>query len=697
MKKGIMLLLLVFGIVVVVAITIWTMFGSGSGSGSGSGPGSGNEGFSSDTGLLANERQKLQFEGQRRYNDLARIQSPDANVAPGDIQKAIQQVVPVLSNTDATGDGSTKNESMIKLIQTQLGLVGADNETLIPGNITQTGVLSQKIAVCENLRVTNENDCDVLGRPEYSECGICHKDGTDSKGNAVRGIGMFISKDDQIRANEVAESTQGVAQYSPTIGKCDPKNFTMAKNHCKHRLNQLLCESAGAATSANKCAYCFGGQSAGSSGLIYVGPKLPAFDAYLNISHPGTTGKWVSITGSRTPLDAAQPYDATQILQPQQIRINIKENDSVSIALNGMPGVWCAWLSSIDGKRIVPIDVGMSPASIVPGEAAHIAGDKRSPRVTRVVSPDPRWSAFSQSVPANVLWYSRNASFAPNTIITFSFQVPATLMDPSPPMVAGTGEGSVWDGLIEYAETLKQCPTGPMIYTENGTAMMNANSCFKANGSFNPTAHCMQELFLGSGGETAGTLYPKTDADAAAMAVHNSLDDTVTYLNGLANIAIYGVDANGAPVDFKTFRDASMKMLGRTPGNPCDMDNDPNNGTVNYSPECLDYLWRTADKVPGTPEQVFTNANDPANIPYSKCGVNGTMAPLKSNGAPNPDAIQYPTTVPLDVIRSDYKKIFDSAQNSSNFDGQVDMIGKCYGASLKPPGSNAIAVKKGSA
>jgi hypothetical protein len=679
MKKNIMLLSIV--LVIFIAITIWGVLNYYQ-------KGEYAEGFAADSTLLNNERQKLQFEGGKRYNDLGRIQSPEANVDPGEVKKAIQQVVPVLSNTN-TGTTSN-NESMIKLIQTQLGLTTAENTILIPGNTSQTGVVSQKIAVCEALRVNGEEDCEVLGRPEYSECGICHKDGVDSKGKPVRGVGMFISIDDQIRANEVAESTQGTAVYKPTIGKCAPKNFTMAKNHCKHRHNQIICESAGAATLSNKCAYCFGGTSAESSGLIYVGPKLPSYDAYLNISHPGTVGVWPTITGSRDSLAAAPSYNKSMKLQPQKIRINIKENDVVSISLKGMPDVWCAWLSDSEGKRIVPIDVGMSPSSITPEESAYIAGDKRSLRVTRVVSSDPLWSSYSKLVPTNVLWYSRNLSYEPSTSVTFSFNVPATLMDPSPPMVAGTGEGSFWDIFREREETVKQCPTGPMIYTENGSAMMNANSCFKANGSFNPTLNCMQGLFLGTGGETAGKLYPTTEAAAAALAVKNSLDDTVSFLNGLANIAIYGVDENGSPVDFKTFRDASIKMLGRVPGNPCDMDKDPNNGVVNYSPECLDYLWRTVDKVPGTPEQVFADGSELANIPYLKCGLNGTMAPLKSNGSPNPAAKKYPNSVPLDTIRAEYKKIFDDAQNSSNFDGQVNNIGKCYGASLNPPGASEV-------
>ena len=91
------------------------------------------------------------------------------------------------------------------------------------------------------------------------------------------------------------------------------------------------------------------------------------------MSHPGTTGTWPTVTGSRNALDAATPYDAKQILQPTSIRIHVKENDLVSIAIKGMPNVWCAWLSDKDGKRVVPIDVGMSPASISPGKAALTA------------------------------------------------------------------------------------------------------------------------------------------------------------------------------------------------------------------------------------------------------------------------------------------------------------------------------------
>ena len=674
MKKGI--LFLSIALVILVAIlfalnitTTWPV-----------------EGFKADVGLLVNERQKLQFEGERRYNDLARMQTPDANVNPGDVQKAIEQVIPVLSNTDT--NTAVPNTSMMKLIHTTLGLNAADNKTLMPGSTTQTGVVSQKIAMCEGLNATTEDECDILGRPEYSECGICHKDGTDSKGNAIRGKGLFISKDDQIRTNEAAELSQGKALYTPTVGTCDPKNFTMAKNHCKHRMNQVMCEKAGAATLNNKCAFCFGGQSAGSSGLIYVGPKLPEFHAYLHLSHPGTVA-WPTITGSRSSLSAASSYDKTAKISYVRIPITIKENDAVTIAMNGMPEVWCAWLSDMEEKRIVPIDVGMSPSSITPSEAAHIAGDKRSLRVTRNLSSDPNWSSFSSKVPSNVLWYRRNLSFEPTTVIKFSFNVPATLMDPSPPMNAFSGEGTQWDMISEKEDIVKQCPAGPMIYTEAGSAMMSANSCFKANGAFNPTLHCMQELFLGTGGGTsAGSLFPKTEADAAAMAVNNSLDDTVDYLNNLANIAIYKVDQNGAMVDFKTFKDASMKMLGRVPVNPCDVDRDPANGTIPYSPDCLDYLWRTSGKT--GPEPSFTNGVDPATIPYSFCSANGSLAPLKSNGTINSSAKQYNTNVPIDTIRSEYNKIFADAQNSSNFDGQVDYIKKCYGASLSAPGAPEV-------
>jgi hypothetical protein len=511
----------------------------------------------------------------------------------------------------------------------------------------------------------------------------------DSKGKPVRGVGMFISKDDQIRENQVANTKQTKALYIPTIGKCDPKNFTMAKNHCKKRHNQVACESAGAATLSNQCGYCFGGKT--SNGLIYVGPKLQQFDAYLNISHPGTSGSWPLITGSRTPItDATGSYDKGRILVPRRIKLSLKENDLVSIALNGMPDVWCAWLSDDNNTRIVPINVGMSPSSINPEESAYIAGDKRSLRVKNFVSSDPEWGSYSERVPANVLWYRRNMAYEPSTKITLSFNVPATLTGPSPPLVAGTGEGSNWDLFEEVFEQMKQCPAGPMIHTEAGSAMMNANSCFKANGEFNPTLNCMQGLFLGTGGETAGKLYPTTEAAAKELAVNNSLDDTVSFLNRLANIAIYGVNENGAPVDFKTFKDASMKMLGRTPGNPCDMDKDPNNGTVNYSSECLNYLWRTSDKIPGTPEPTFADGSDPTNIPYSKCNANGTMAPLRPDGSTNPAAKKYNTKVSLDAIRADYKKIYEDAQNSTNFDSQVNNIAKCYGASLKAPGSPEV-------
>ena len=119
--------------------------------------------------------------------------------------------------------------------------------------------------------------------------------------------------------------------------------------------------------------------------------------------------------------------------------------------------------------------------------------------------------------------------------MTMAVTMPATLIDPP------------------FAEDRADCPTGPIVFTEIGAGIMGSHSCFAADGSFNPSLTCMQRLFQSAGGSPRGGLYPTTDAEAAALS-KGTLDDTMAFLNTQANLAIYGVDAGGAPQPFSVVR-----------------------------------------------------------------------------------------------------------------------------------------------
>jgi hypothetical protein len=685
-----------------------------------------------DVNTLVAQRQQLKMEGERRYNDFARMQSPNVNLSADNVADALGNVIPVHT--------TKRGESLLSTLG--LGLFGAadDGSNKSGDHVEQTGVLQEKINFCE--RITDVT-CDVLDDPRYSECGICHKNGVNSKGKPHRG-GMYISPDDQIRANEVAKTNGTRAVYKPTIGGCDPDSFTVMKDSCVAKGRQLECDTAGAPTSSNECGQCFGG----SGTLMYVGAKPKQFPAVLHVSHPGfqsLQGNGITIKNTTTgELFSVAPSKKKDVLDPKEIYMQIAEGNNLQINIYGVPAIWCAWLSSTDGKRVVGIDIGVQ--SINPVSGLVVVGDKRSKKVSKPMSEVKGWDTYKDTVPSTVLWYARNRNVVPPAILSASYSAVTIYEDygssvslsddnfnrqvkeiasasgtidlkSGPIMSLKTGvlgkydsianelinitmdDGSVKQasggtgGRIPNLQTSVQinvsvpatlanpfydvdvvnCPAGPMVLTEYGAGLMGANSCFDAKGQFNPTIYCMTGLFEAAGGTTAGTLYPDTKEKANALVINNSLDATVDNINNMANSAIYGIDNDGAPVDFATQKDLSVKMLGITLNNPCD---GLNSKKGPHSTACLDYLWRTS----GNAAPLGTNV-DPASVPYAYCHSGGAAAPLKSAAT-----IQAANDLgDIQTIRNAFYGLFTRAQDSSSFDAQAAMMNACYGVKINKP------------
>jgi hypothetical protein len=692
------------------------------------------------------QRQQLQWEGERRYNNLARVQDPSVKLDPDQVDLAFRQAIPV----------GTTNTAGLQTLLTAAKHGPLDNSTNKQGsNVEQTGTIQDKVAFCESITTVN---CNLLGDPRAAECGFCHRDGLDSTGKAHRG-GMYISTDDQIRANQVSNANgQAKAVYQPTVGSCKPENFTLNFENCQAREAQLMCQQAGAPTSSNQCAQCYGKPAPNATGLLVVGAKPRRYNPILTVSHPGrhpNNGAGTTITVQRQgTLDSSIPQTETYFLaasptsgiSPAQVQLmNIAEGDSMTIQVFGMPQAWCGWLSSADGKRTVSLDIGEQ--SISPANNFLIAGDKNSNPVKEAIAkttssggPDPTdW--IMNTVPNTVLWYQRRNEFVPGTVdyawfgatptsqgidVTDDMRIVAgtgsdflvslstiNAGDPAPGIVKhlwinqDTGnsiigvEGQTLSGaqlfnsmvmavtvpatLVDplYADDLADCPSGPLVFTEIGAGLMGSHSCFKPDGTFNPVPYCLQELFQAAGGTQQGQAFPNSDAKAAALvqkdsAGNPSLDATVAYLNNQGNIAIYGVDVNGAQVSYDIFKAASMMMFGTAPTNPCQ---GPTASTGPHSAECLDYLYRTMNN-----PEYDTAGVEPTSIPYLGCSAAGEVAPLNPDGSVNASMSAAANAQGgLAAVRQYFQGFYNRARDNSDFDAQASAMRQCYNTNLVPP------------
>ena len=657
-----------------------------------------------DINTMAAQRQQLGMEGERRYNDFARMQAPNVKLSADDVADALGQIVPV--NTTKRGD------SLMSTLG--LGLFGpADDGSNKQGDgVERTGVLQEKINFCESITSTN---CDTLDDPRYSECGICHKNGMSSKGKKHRG-GMYISADDQIRANEEAKAKGTRAMYKPTIGGCDPDSFTVMKETCVAKGRQLDCEEAGAPSTSNECGQCYGGSGA----LMYVGPKPKKFTAVLNVSHPGyssdSSPSFVFVNNTTKSGRQTLPSGKKDtVLDPKKMYLELIEGENIKLSITNMPRIWCAWLSSPDGKRTVSIDVGVN--HVEPQNAIVIAGDKNSSKINKPMSAVSGWNAYKATVPSTVMWYMlRSSAYVPpsqpSECQTLGYPSPdnrlrlydrgscstiggtyypggeclrkgggsyswdcRTLNDPAPQPPPVSISVMIPATLADpfYDVDVTECPAGPLNLTAAGAGLMGANSCYNAKGQFNPTVYCLTQLFEAAGGTSAGTLYPDTPEKARALVVNNSLDATIDSINNMANSALYGIDNNDAPVGFAAQKDLALKMLGLTLNNPCD---GPTSKTGPHSAACIDYLWRTS----GNSAPLGPNV-DPASLPYAYCHADGAAAPLR-----RPATIQAANSVgDIQSIRNSFHSIFTRAQDSSDFDAQAAAMKACYGVNINKP------------
>jgi len=563
------------------------------------------EHFASDTEI---QHRLLGLEEERRYNPMARVQVARINTDTIGAALSTQAAVP----TAATN-------SMLTLLRSNM-LIGAD-DGIKRGTVEDTGVVQQKINFCESMPV----NCDSFSDPRFAECGFCHRDGTDHKGNPHRG-GMFISAEDQIRANEVSKATGRRAVYKPSIGTCKPGDFTLVKEACVAREHRLECQRAGAATSANACGQCFGVSSGRETGLLYVGPKPRAFKAMLIVSGGDVTVNGAAITG---PLE-------------------LTEGQTLTITIKNVPEYWCGWFAS--GQRIVSVDIAEQSVSD-PNFA--IVGDSRTRVVAEYLARKP------MTVPNSVLWYGRYKDMAE---VTLNCVMPATLVDP------------------KYEEDQEHCPTGPLVFTERGAGIMGANSCFNPDGSFSAGLVCIQRMFRAAGGTDKGTLYPRT-AEAARALARATIDETMNYFNERANIAIYRVNNANVPQDLETVKVAALEMLGIYIVNPCD---GPKAATGPHSAECLDYLWRTSGDASrdGVKE-------DHSKLPYAYCGKEGATAPLNPDGSVNQANVNAANARgDRPAIRAYFNGFFNRT-NDTKFDVQAAAMRECYGANIRPPPADA--------
>jgi len=679
-----------------------------------------------DIGVLEAQRQQLQFEGERRQNDFGAIQAHPLD--PKTVEAALQQTVPI---------GTSKTPAYSSL----LGLIGLGGR--IPGAATgveQTGAVQSKISFCESLPI---NCASLNGSSSMAECGFCHRGGTNSKGKPHRGGMYISSDDQirsnakQEGGKARYQPTVGkcaLEDFTLTPENCQVREAQLkclkaggptVDNECAQcfgggggllyvgpkprKFNAILWISHPGAHSHNGSGLTIQMSSGAPINVPYSSRQLldPQQIQLTNIAEGDTITltmygvpvlwcAWLSSPdGLRTvSLDigsvSVQPANAFAVAGdkrsgPVTAATAAHDSDIWSTFQAQIPNtvLWFQRRETVPGAVIsawygttlptAPAAQGNDVTEFVK-QAAGV-GSGVAVGEHNIVSNLANVFMDPGSGGAPHLWVQQDngqtqildgngGGLDPsliNNVVQFTVQIPATLVGPA------------------FTDDLTLCPSGPMVFTAVGSGLMGSHSCFKADGSFNPTQFCLQELWSGAGGTSAGQGFPNTDAKASALIVADpttkapSMDATVAALNNLGSIALYGVDSTGAQAPFQQYQSAAMFMLGTTVTSPCD-------GGATHSAECLDYLWRTS-----------TSSTTPyaPNLPYSGCNANGQAAPLNADGTPNVANVAAANALgPIAAVRAWYANLFAQSQDPSDFNAQAAAMRACFNVNLVQPPAN---------
>ena len=147
-------------------------------------------------------------------------------------------------------------------------------------------------------KLTGTSSCDLLGTPDYAQCGVCIRGGKDYTGNVSNYIGgLYLNPDDR------ADLDAARRPYVPTLGQCNPLNgnqmFFTDRTACKREANRQACREVTDFTSpgADSCI-----KATANNIFIYEPTKGKKFNVTLRFAAPNGVVTKVTIFPATAPI-----------------------------------------------------------------------------------------------------------------------------------------------------------------------------------------------------------------------------------------------------------------------------------------------------------------------------------------------------------------------------------------------------------
>lgn len=581
-------------------------------------------------------------DGASRFNPLMNLINPAANpllppkFTQTDVDSATKKAQSALRTATATPDNPSFRISPSDVSNISLNPAGE-------------GSAFQAIAKCEAVKTL---DCNAFNDEAFAlNCGMCHEGGVNSGANRVNG-GLYVLQDDIANAEASARNMGSRrANYTPSVGKCNPGRLTINKAQCERLKKQMECE-AKQNYDVPGCAQCF------QDGTFkFLDSDLQKIDATLILAGNGTV-KVTKVAGT---------FNVTKELSTSQaVKIDIptfNEGDVLQLEITGASPSLAGYLMGKTVSGEFRLDIN------------------RLIQTDSITNSRPALSGFLTIGGAN---YTQMRPGRDRASAKFNLQ-------------------NVFTFINSNELDAAQCATAPFVTKQNSAQFLESGTCYKKGNK--PGAYsmdCLKEIFESSGCEGAGSGYPDTTSKMRSLMVDSktgaalTIGDIAAKIYAMSLSSYSGRDSAGNSLTIKEWDGISRFCTGKTITSPCDMDN---KAAGPLSSQCLSYIWKNQgaiDNLPGGIGPTYTNSSSTASLNQNNnrfCTPNGTMAPINAQGQLNQSAFNTAKGKGgVNSVKDFYNSIHQTANDNTLADSErAAAIEQCYGIGLNAlPGNTMV-------